>query len=92
MNAAFTLSSSSPRGSLGLGNPAGPNIMSTGTGPEARAGSTSVMWILTLMAGYAELSTSPIRSLAMTGVNPMNSWSTAVTVHFTVGTSLGTNP
>ena len=36
---------------VGVGEPAGPNIMSTGTGPEARAGSTSVMWILTLMSG-----------------------------------------
>ena len=66
--------------------------MSTGTGPCARAGSTSVMWIFTLIAGYAELSTSPMRSLAMTGVKPMNSWSTVVTVHFTLGTSLGTHP
>ena len=70
--AALILSSSSPRGSLGLGNPARPNIMSTGTGPLAFAGVTTVMWILTLIAGYAELSTSPIRSLAMTGVKPMN--------------------
>jgi hypothetical protein len=85
-------SNSSAEGSFGAGNPARPNIISTGTGPFAFAGVTSVMWIFTLIAGYAELSTCPIRSLAITGVNPIVSRSTAVTVQATFGTPAGTRP
>src|ERR1700686_3528131 len=44
------------------------------------------------MAGYSELSTSPIRSLAITGVKPSVSWSTVFTVHDTFGTFWGTRP
>ena len=52
-------SNSSLDGSFGAGNPARPNIISTGTGPFAFAGVTSVMWMRTLIAGNDELSTSP---------------------------------
>src|SRR5215475_1200209 len=90
--ALLTRSNSSADGSLGAGNPALPNIISTGTGPFAFAGVTSVMCNLTLIAGYDELSTVPIRSFAITGVNAIISWSVALTVHVTFGTSVGTRP
>jgi hypothetical protein len=44
---------------IGFGPPP-PNCMTIGTGPVALAGVTSVNPMLTVMAGYDELSTCPI--------------------------------
>src|SRR5215470_6979282 len=88
-NAAFIFENSSCDGSFGAGNFAGANIISTGTGPFALTGVTSIIDTSTLMAGYAELSTCPTSFFAITGVKPTNSWSVAATVHVTFGTFFG---
>ena len=90
--AALRRSNSAGEGCTGDGNPLGPNIISTGTGPFASAGVTSVIRKFTLIAGYDELSTRPTSSFAITGWNPTISRSLAVTDHVTFGTSLGIFP
>src|SRR5258706_11271651 len=68
-----------------------PNIISTGTGPLAFAGVTSVIWISTLIDGQAELSTCPTSCLATTGSSPTTrSTAWVVIVQVTLGTFFGT--
>src|ERR1700682_1383259 len=69
-----------PKRLVGAGSPARrgnpfppkppPNIISTGPGPFAFAGVTSVIWMPTLIDGQAELSTLPTNCLATTGLMP----------------------
>src|ERR1019366_2201012 len=75
-----------------LGNPRPPNIITTGTGPFASAGTTSVIWISTLIAGKDELSTWPVSALPITGRPATVSFTVLVTVHVTLGTLFGTRP
>jgi hypothetical protein len=90
---------------IGFGPPP-PNCMMIGTGPVAFAGVTSVMPMLTVMAGYEELSTRPISCLVITGTSligcgapppnpppPIGSpVSVLTTSHVTAGVFLGTRP
>ena len=69
-----------------------PNIIITGTGPLASAGVTSVIWMSTVMPGYAELSTWPTSTLPMVGLSPTMPLAVSVTVHVTFGTDFGTRP
>src|ERR1039458_309978 len=74
------------------GRPRPPNIIITGTGPFASAGTTSVIWISTVIAGNDELSTWPVSALPITGRPATVAVIVFVTVHVTFGTFLGTRP
>ena len=89
---ALIRSMSSCDGCVGFGRPVRPNIIKTGTGPFAFAGTTTVIRMFTSICGYAELSTWPIRFFAITGANPTNSWSVTVTVQSTLGRFFGSLP
>ncbi len=69
-----------------------PNSIMMGTGPWAFAGVTRVSWMLTSMAGYAELSRCPVISFLVTGTSPTCSCTSDATCQATAGTFLGTRP
>src|SRR5579883_128851 len=69
-----------------------PNIIITGTGPFASAGSTSVIWISTVSAGYAELSTRPASNFPTTARPPTDAFTVLVTSQVTLGAFFGTRP
>ncbi len=69
-----------------------PNIISSGAGPFALTGSTTAILMSTVIAGWAELSTCPATRRATTGWPPTVVSMVSVTVHATLGTSLGTRP
>src|ERR1017187_7611725 len=81
---------------MGRPGPAGrfpkPNSMITGTGPLALAGVVNVNSMLTVIAGYAELSTWPTIFLVTTGTSPFFSCVVPVTSQTTLGATLGTRP
>ena len=85
--------SAAPRRQRAGGNPPPPNWMITGTGPVALAGVVKVAWMLTLIAGYAELSTLPssclvtIGDIAIRAVQPCST-----TVQVTFGAFFGVRP
>src|SRR5262245_42832838 len=69
-----------------------PYIMSTGTGPFASFGVTSVMERFTSIAGHAELSTCPRRCFSTAAVFPTVVSRVSVTVQATFGTLFGMRP
>src|ERR1022692_1934470 len=69
-----------------------PNSMITGTGPLALAGVVNVNSMLTVIAGYAELSTWPTIFLVTTGTSPFFSCVVPLTSQTTLGVTLGTRP
>src|SRR3954462_15285671 len=79
-------------GAPGGGAKARPNIIITGTGRVAAAGVTSVIWISTVIAGYAVLSTCPTNCFSMTVWGPAVVLVVLATVQATLGASAGTRP
>ena len=69
-----------------------PNIIRTGTGPFAWAGTTTASLMSTLMEGAAELSMWPITRRAITGRPPTVVLMVSVTSHVTFGTLAGMRP
>ena len=70
-----------------------PNIIITGTGLLAFAGVTTVIWMSTVISGYAELSTRADQLLADRPARPPTSnVFRPLTVHVTFGTFFGTRP
>src|SRR5262245_5581845 len=69
-----------------------PYIMSTGTGPFASFGVTSVMERFTSIDGHAELSTCPCRCFSTAAVLPTVVSRVSVTVQVNFGTFFGILP
>ncbi|PYP75128.1 MAG: hypothetical protein DMD35_22315 [Gemmatimonadetes bacterium] len=74
------------------GSDPGRNMIITGTGPFASAGSTRVSGMSTVIAGNAALSACPVSCVPITRRPPIVPVSVAVTAHVTFGASFGTRP